>query len=99
MNKEQYDELVEKLGKQAADQIKAQKEGIEKALNEKFEELKKGSITQKEFDEFKESIKNTELKAINDKLAEIKEPAVEQGKVINEMKEPSGKAVKKAVAD
>jgi Phage capsid family len=99
MNETQYKELVEKLGKEAADQIKAQKESIEKGLNEKFEQLSKGIITQKEFDEFKENIKNTELKSINEKLSEIKEAAIEQGKVIAQMKEGEGKPIKKSLKE
>lgn len=87
MTTEQYNELVDKLGKEAADKIKEQGLAIEKKLNDKYEELAKGQIKKEEFEEFKNQVINTELKTINDKLAEIKDAAVEQGKVINTLKE------------
>lgn len=87
MDEKQYKELVEKLGKEAADQIKAHAERIEKELNDKFKEMQKGAITQEQFDSLKKELVETELKEINEKLAKAEDVAKEQGIIINMLKE------------
>lgn len=99
MDKKEYDELVAKLGKEAADQIKAHAERIEKELNDKFKEMQKGMITAEKFEEFKKEIKETELKEMNEKLAKAEDVAKEQGIIINTLKEVGGKQQHKTLEE
>lgn len=96
MNEKEYKELVEKLGKEAADQIKAKCKEIEDSLNAKYADMQKGMITAEKFEEFKKEVKENELKAINETLAKLETVAKEQGTVLAAMKE-NGKPAKKSL--
>lgn len=99
MDKKEYDALVEKLGKEAADQIKAQAKSIEDSLNAKWEEKTKGMITAADFETYKKHLMETELKSINDKLKAAEDVAKEQGIIINTLKETAGKHEQKTLED
>lgn len=91
MEQKQYDDLVEKLGKDAADKIKQQGVELGNTLNEKFKEFQKGTISKQDFDDFKKEMVETNLKSINDQLKKIDDAAKEQGNLINELKEQTSK--------
>ena len=81
ISKEQYDSLVEQFGKDAADKITAKGKAIEDALNAKYEDVAKGLLGKKEFDEFK----GKEIKELNDQILKLEKAATEQGTKINEL--------------
>ena len=100
MNETEYKELVEKLGKEAADQIQKQAKIIEDTLNAKHAELVKGLLTKEQFDELKKELTDNELKGINDQLAKLEAIAKTQGEVLNVIKENgTGTAKKKTLGD
>lgn len=99
MDKKEYDELVIKIGKEAADQIKLQAKAIEDGLNAKYDLMVKGLFTQAQFDEYKKELMETTLKEINDKLKAAEDVAKEQGTIINTLKETGGKPASKTLAE
>jgi len=100
MNEAEYKELVEKLGKDVADQIQKQAKIIEDTLNAKHADLVKGLLTKEQFDELKKELTENELKGINDQLAKLEAIAKTQGEVLNVMKEhSSGTTKKKSLGD
>lgn len=89
MDQKQYDELVEKIGKDAADKIKAEYAASEKRITDQFAALTKGLMSQASFDSFK----TDEVAKINEKLAEVDkltEAVKAQGTKMNEMFEKTG---------
>lgn len=99
MNEQEYKELVEKLGKDAADRIKTMMADVEKTLNDKWEAKLKGLITDKEFADLKKELQETQLKEINEQLAKLDQIAKDQGTIINEIKETRQKATPKSLQD
>lgn len=79
MDEKQYQELVEKLGKEAADQIKAQMKTATDEMNAKAIDTAKGLMTQKSFDEFKAD----QIDKINSGLKKLEDVTKEQGNKIN----------------
>lgn len=78
-------DLLEKVGKEATDATKAAIKGAEDALNAQFETLKKGGMTQAEFDSFKkETLEpiNTKLAALDEIPAAVKKQGEEMAKLI-----------------
>lgn len=99
MNEQQYKELVEKLGKEAADQIKKEAKAIEDALNAKYSDMTKGMATAEEFSKLKAEQEET-LKKINEKLAAAEEVTKQQGIIINTLKESgNGQPKRKTLED
>lgn len=85
MTKDQYNALVEQFGKQAASRIKKMGDELEKKLNDKAQEMLKGNMTKKDFDDWKAD----ELKKLNDRLEEqekLTETVQKQGTTIDELK-------------
>lgn len=83
MTEQQFNDLVEKVGKEAALKVKAQFTESEKAINDKIADVQKGMMTAKDFDTFK----SEELAKIQEQLQKIEDATKEQGTVINAMKE------------
>lgn len=87
MEQKEFDALVEKVGKDAADKIKADvgalKTEVEKNLNTAFDAKLKGLMTEENFTAFKAE----EIKKITDALAKYEGMFKEQGTVIAELKE------------
>jgi hypothetical protein len=86
MDEKQFKEFVEKFGKDAAEEMKRLSTEVEKNLNDKFQEVLKGSMKRDDFEKFK----TDELNKINEKLDSIEklEKALkDQGIAINELRE------------
>jgi len=80
MEQKQFDELVAKLGKEAAEQVKKESQAIEEKLIGLVEEKRKGLITGDEFEKFKGEC----LSEVNQKLQKLEDIAKEQGNKIAE---------------
>lgn len=87
MNKEQFDEFVNKFGIEAGTKMKELATEVEQKLNKAFEDKMKGLITAEQFDQMKKDIQENELKSLNDQLKRMEDVAKEQGGVIDELKE------------
>lgn len=88
MDEKQYKELIDKIGLEAADKIKAEYAATEKRLTEQFAAVTKGLMTQASFDQFKAE----ELAKINEQLKgvdKLTEAVKEQGNKMNEILEKS----------
>lgn len=79
MNEEQYKALVEKVGKEAADKIKALGDDLQRKFEDKITAIKAGTLTPEQFNEYKTSVDDT--------LKEMKEIAEKQGTTIQELNE------------
>ncbi len=77
MDEKQYQALVEKVGKEAADKIKSEMEAFEKKFKEMIEANKAGTITDAKFKEYQDSVKES--------LDAIKKIAEKQGTTITEL--------------
>lgn len=80
-------DLLEKVGKEATEATKAAIKGAEENLNAQFETLKKGGMTQVEFEAFKKET----LEPINAKLAIFDEVTLAQKKQGEELAKLIGK--------
>ncbi len=94
MTQEQYKELVDKLGKEAADKIQAEAKAIEDALTSKFQDVTSGLMSREDFDKFKSDV----ITPLNEKLGTLltlEEAVKAQGTKINAILEaPNGKKAK-----
>lgn len=91
MEQKQFDELVAKLGKEAAEQVKKESQAIEEKLIGLVDEKRKGLITGDEFEKFKGEC----LGEVNQKLQKLEDIAKEQGnKIAESLTLQSGKQVK-----
>lgn len=84
LSQEQFKEFSDKFGKEFAEQQKSYISGVEKAINDKMDEVRKGAVTQESF----ESFKKDELQKLNENLAAIErlEGVVkDQGNKINQV--------------
>lgn len=79
MNEQQYQALVDKVGKEAADKIKALGEDLQKKFDEQMSAIKAGTLTPSAFEENK--------KHVDDALKELKSIAEKQGTTIQELNE------------
>lgn len=93
MEQKQFDELVSKLGKEAAEQVRKEATEIEKKLTGLVEEKRKGLITGEQF----ESFKSEALSEVNQKLEKLEDIAKEQGKKIAESLTMKGGAKVKSI--
>lgn len=80
---EQFNDLTNKLGTEAAAKIKAEFATVEKSINDKIADVQKGLMTSAEFTTFKAE----ELSKVNEQLQKVEDALKEQGNVINAMKE------------
>lgn len=83
MTEQQFNDLVEKVGKEAALKVKAQFTESEKAINDKIADVQKGMMTAANFETFKAE----ELAKVSEQLQKVEDALKEQGTVINAMKE------------
>jgi len=67
MTEQEFKELVDKVGKEAAERIKEEATSLEKRINEKYENVIKGTAKQEEIDAFKNEILDAN-KALVEKL-------------------------------
>ena len=94
MTPEQLKDFTEKFGKEAAIEMKALADAVEGRLNKAFDEKTKGLITEAQFEEIKNEVKEGKLTELNVKIAELEGITKDQGAIINELKENGGKAAK-----
>jgi len=83
MDEKQYKELVEKIGKEAADKIAADMKTVEKNLNDKFEAVMKGTLKMEDWEAFK----NDEMTKLKDSMKGLEDALKEQGTVLAAIKE------------
>lgn len=95
MDKQQYDELVKEVGKQAADAMRKETEALEIKLKDQFQSVKNETISKEAFENFKKE----ELEQLNKKLADIQEIAKAQGNKINELTTNKGSNSKKTLEE
>lgn len=95
LTQEQFDQLVSKVGNEAAEKIKKQFETSENAINDKIADVQKGMMTSKQFDEFKKE----ELAKVTEKLAAVEDIMKEQGTILNALKEGNNPAEKQSLED
>lgn len=95
LTQEQFDGLVEKVGKEAATKIKDQFAASEKAINDKIEDVQKGMMTAKSFETFKAE----ELAKVTESLTKVEEILKEQGTIINALKEGGSPSQPKTLED
>lgn len=94
INSQEYKDLVEKFGADAAKEMKRLGDELETKLNTKFSDVGKGMLSTADFNKFKAE----ELKQLNDNLKkmddETKETLKAQGLILNELKGTAGETVK-----
>lgn len=95
MDEKQYKDLVDKIGKEAADKIAADMKKAEDALNQKFADLQKGIMTQANFEEFKKEV----VEGLQNNMKILQDASKEQGNAINALKENGNEAKPKTLAD
>jgi hypothetical protein len=95
LTQEQFDNLVAKVGNEAAERIKKDFATAETSINAKIEAVKTGLMTSKDFETFK----SEELAKVTESLSKVEEAMKEQGKVLNEMKENNNPAQPKTLED
>lgn len=89
LEKAEYDELVIKLGKDAAEKIKSDMATAEKAINDKLEEKMKGSVSAEDFNKFKTE-QMDKLNEVIKSLEKAEDVAKEQGNKIGAILEKAG---------
>lgn len=82
MEKEQYDALIAKIGKDNTDLVKAELDKAQKALDDKIALATKGSATKEELDAAQTKLDEA-MKAANDKFMDV---LMKQGEAIGELK-------------
>jgi hypothetical protein len=84
MTKEQMDDLVKEVGNQAAKEIKTQVDELEKGLNTKFADLKSGTVSEKDFNAYKEDTLSKINEALK-KLGDLAEASKAQGLKVDDL--------------
>src|SRR5688572_27187431 len=98
LTKEELAALAKEVGTQAAGEIKTQIDALDVNLNAKYEDFKKGTVSDKDFIAFKEE----SLKQINEalkKLGEIAEANKAQGDKITGLLEAAKPGERKTMED
>jgi hypothetical protein len=95
LTEQQFNDLVAKVGNEAATKIKEQFATSEKSINDKIEDVRRGLMTSKDFDTFKAE----ELAKVTEKLTSVETILKEQGTVINALKEGGNPAQPKTLED
>lgn len=88
LTEQQFNDLVSKVGNEAATKIKDQFAASEKNINDKIADVQKGMMTAKEFEAFKAE----EISKVTDKLTSVEAILKEQGTIINALKEGAAPA-------
>lgn len=83
LTEQQFNDLVSKVGNEAATKIKDQFAASEKAINDKIADVQKGMMTSKEFEDFK----TENLAKVTEKLQQVEDILKEQGTVLNALKD------------
>lgn len=83
LTEQQFNDLVSKVGNEAATKIKDQFATSEKAINDKIADVQKGMMTSKEFEDFK----TENLAKVTEKLQQVEDILKEQGTVLNALKD------------
>lgn len=83
LTEQQFNDLIDKVGKESATKIKEQFAASEKNINDKIADVKNGLMTSKEFEDFK----SENLAKITDQLQKVEDAMREQGNVLNSLKE------------
>ena len=83
LTEQQFNDLVAKVGNEAATKIKEQFATSEKSINDKIADVQKGMMTAANFETFKAE----ELAKVSEQLQKVEDALKEQGTVINAMKE------------
>jgi hypothetical protein len=86
----QFNDLVSKVGNEAATKIKDQFATSEKSINDKIEDVRKGMMTSADFNTFKAE----ELSKVSEKLQQVEDILKEQGTVLNTLKDNNPAAPK-----
>jgi hypothetical protein len=95
MTTEQFDNLVGKVGDEAAKKIKAEFATLEKSLNDKHADVVKGLMKSEDFEKFK----TDELAKLSDSMTKLEAAIKEQGTVINALKENGSPEKPKSLED
>lgn len=90
LTEQQFNDLVSKVGNEAATKIKDQFAASEKAINDKIADVQKGMMTSKEFEDFK----TENLAKVTEKLQQVEDILKEQGTVLNALKDNNPAAPK-----
>lgn len=85
LTEQQFNDLIDKVGKESATKIKEQFAASEKNINDKIADVKNGLMTSKEFEDFK----SENLAKITEQLQKVEDAMKEQGNVLNSLKEAS----------
>lgn len=83
LTEQQFNDLVSKVGNEAATKIKDQFAASEKGINDKIADVQKGMMTSKEFETFKAE----EISKVTEKLQQVEDILKEQGTVLNALKD------------
>ena len=83
LTEKQFDDLVVKVGTEAATKIKTEFAAVEKTINDKIEDVKKGTLKAEDFEKFK----TDEVAKLQESLTKLEGIATAQGKLINELKD------------
>jgi hypothetical protein len=83
LTEQQFNDLVSKVGDEAATKIKERFAAAEKAINDKIADVQKGMMTSKEFEDFKAE----NLAKITEQLQKVEDVMKEQGNILNSLKE------------
>jgi hypothetical protein len=83
LTQEQFDNLVSKVGTEAADKIKKEFATVETNINNKIDEVKRGTLSADDFNKFK----SEEMSKLTEQLSTLESAMKEQGNVINALKE------------
>lgn len=79
LDEKQYNDLVERFGKDAAEKITTKGKELEEALNQKYEQTTSGLMKKEDFESFKQK----EIAELNNQLLQLEKAAKEQGEAIN----------------
>lgn len=89
MDEKQFNDLVAKVGKEAAEKIRtemtAHTTAVEKTINDRFTEVQKGLLKAEDFEKFK----TEEIGKLGEQLKQFESILKEQGTVLTSMKENS----------
>jgi hypothetical protein len=83
LTEQQFNDLVSKVGNEAAGKIKTEFATIEKSINDKHADTVKGLMKAEDFDKFK----TEEVAKLQESLKKVEDIIKEQGTIINTLKE------------
>lgn len=95
LTEQQFNDLVAKVGNEAATKIKEQFAASEKAINDKITDVQKGMMTTANFETFK----TEEMSKVTEALKKVEDILKEQGTLINTLKETGNTTQPKTLED